>query len=187
MCVSLFVTSRTLVCQASLSIKLLRQEYWSGFSLPPSGDLPDPGIELGSPASPALAGGFFTTSTAWEAPSGLATSLISQCLPFSFRPEKGSRKLGTASVLCIYVYVYSADSRWFKMLSSSLKRLVLIDSPIIRTPEPGKFQKVPPFSLILRTLVLGLSPHGCHMRRWLPASELSTHTNIQPKKRVSFH
>ena len=29
--------------------------------VPPSGDLPDPGIELASSASPALAGGFFTT------------------------------------------------------------------------------------------------------------------------------
>ena len=34
-----------------------RQEYWSG--LP--GDLPDPGVEPTSLASPALAGGFFTT------------------------------------------------------------------------------------------------------------------------------
>ena len=38
-----------------------RQEYWSGLPLPPSGDLPDPGIEPKSPASPAVAGGFFTT------------------------------------------------------------------------------------------------------------------------------
>ena len=30
--------------------------------------LPDPGIELVSFGSPALAGGFFTTSTTWEAP-----------------------------------------------------------------------------------------------------------------------
>ena len=31
------------------------------------GDLPDPGIEATSLASPALAGGFFTTSATWEA------------------------------------------------------------------------------------------------------------------------
>ena len=37
---------------------LPRQEYWSGLPFPTPGDLPDPGIEL---ASPALAGGFFTT------------------------------------------------------------------------------------------------------------------------------
>ena len=27
-----------------------KQEYWSGWPLPPPGDLPDPGIEPGSPA-----------------------------------------------------------------------------------------------------------------------------------------
>ena len=32
---------------------------------PSPGDLPDPGIK---PTSPALAGGFFTTSVTWEAP-----------------------------------------------------------------------------------------------------------------------
>ena len=35
-----------------------KQEYRSGLPFPSSGDLPDPGIE---PGSPALAGGFFTT------------------------------------------------------------------------------------------------------------------------------
>ena len=38
-----------------------KKEYWSGLPFPPPGDLPDPGIEPESPASPALAGGFFTT------------------------------------------------------------------------------------------------------------------------------
>jgi len=45
-----------------------RQEYWSGLPCPPPGDLPDPGIEPASLMSGALAGGFFTTSTIWEAP-----------------------------------------------------------------------------------------------------------------------
>ena len=36
-------------------MELSRQEYWSGLSFPPPGDLPDPGIK---PASPALVGGF---------------------------------------------------------------------------------------------------------------------------------
>ena len=47
-----------------------RQEYWSGLPFPPPGELPDPGIELASLMSPALAGGFFTTSTTWEALAG---------------------------------------------------------------------------------------------------------------------
>ena len=45
-----------------------RQEYWSGLPCPPPGDLLYPGIESASLTSPALAGGFFTTSATWEAP-----------------------------------------------------------------------------------------------------------------------
>ena len=48
--VRLFVTPWTVACQASLSMGFSRQEYWSGLPLPPPGDLPDPGIEPGSPA-----------------------------------------------------------------------------------------------------------------------------------------
>ena len=45
-----------------------RQEYWSGLPCLPTGDLPDCGIEPWSLMSPALAGGFFfTTSATWEA------------------------------------------------------------------------------------------------------------------------
>ena len=33
-----------------LSMKFSRQEYWSGWPFPSPGDLPDPGIEPGSPA-----------------------------------------------------------------------------------------------------------------------------------------
>ena len=36
-------------------------------AMPSPGDPPDPGIEHGSPASPALAGKFFATVTTWEA------------------------------------------------------------------------------------------------------------------------
>ena len=32
------------------SMAFPRQEYWSGLPCPPPGDLPDPGIKLGSPA-----------------------------------------------------------------------------------------------------------------------------------------
>ena len=46
-----------------------RQEYWSGLPCPPPGDLPNPGIKPTSPAAPAWAGVFFTTSATWEAHS----------------------------------------------------------------------------------------------------------------------
>ena len=42
-----------------------RQEYWSRFPCPTPGDLPDPGIELESPAPPALIGIFFTHCTTY--------------------------------------------------------------------------------------------------------------------------
>ena len=48
-------------CQAPLSMEFSRQEYWSGLPFHSPGDLPNPGIEPGSPGSPALAGRFFPT------------------------------------------------------------------------------------------------------------------------------
>ena len=39
----------TEACQAPLSMGFSRQEYWSGLPFPSPGDLPDPGIEPGSP------------------------------------------------------------------------------------------------------------------------------------------
>ena len=62
-CVQLLATLWTVACQAPLSKGFSRQECWSGLPCLPPGDLPDPEIELVSPLSPALAVGFFTTST----------------------------------------------------------------------------------------------------------------------------
>ena len=47
-------TLGTVACQAPLSMGFFRQEYRSGLSFPPPGDLPDPGIKPASPASPAM-------------------------------------------------------------------------------------------------------------------------------------
>ena len=66
-CVQLFATVWTIAPQAPLSVGSSRQEYWSGLSCPPPGDLIDPGIEPSSLTSPVLAGDFFTTSATWEA------------------------------------------------------------------------------------------------------------------------
>ena len=62
--------------QALLSMGFSRQEYWSGLPFPSPGDLPNPGNQPMSLMSPALAGGFFTTSTTWEAPSTYAIFLF---------------------------------------------------------------------------------------------------------------
>ena len=47
---SLFATPWTVAHQAPLSMGFSRQEHWSGWPFPSPGDLPDPGIEPGSPA-----------------------------------------------------------------------------------------------------------------------------------------
>ena len=57
----------TIAHQVPLTLGFSRKEYWSGLPFPSPGDLPDPGIELASLATPPLAGGFFTTSATWEA------------------------------------------------------------------------------------------------------------------------
>ena len=65
-----------------------KQEHWNRLPFPSSGDLPDPGIEPASLVSPALAGGFFTSSTpistsqkhSQDFPGGPVTmTLSSQC------------------------------------------------------------------------------------------------------------
>ena len=61
-CVQLFETLWTVAHESPLSMGFSRQEYWSGLLFPSSGNLPDPGIKPTSFASPALAGGLFTTS-----------------------------------------------------------------------------------------------------------------------------
>ena len=63
----LFATLWTVALQTPLFMGFPRQEYWSGLSFPSPGDLPDPGIEPASLTFPALTGGFFTTSSTWEA------------------------------------------------------------------------------------------------------------------------
>ena len=54
--VPFFATPWTVACQSPLSMGFSRDEYWSGLSFPPPRDLPDPGVEPESLASPALAG-----------------------------------------------------------------------------------------------------------------------------------
>ena len=87
-CARLFVAPWTVAHQASLFMELSRQEYWGGLPFPTPGDLPNPGIEPTSPASPALAGRFFLYHCAiWEALLFPVQSLT-----------RGHRLLGTSSL-----------------------------------------------------------------------------------------
>ena len=46
----LFASPWTVACQAPLSIRFSRQEYWRGLPFPSTGALPDPGIQATVPA-----------------------------------------------------------------------------------------------------------------------------------------
>ena len=63
----LFSTLWTVACQASLSMGILRKEYWSGLPCPTPKHLSDSGTEPVSLTSLVLTGEFFTTSTTKEA------------------------------------------------------------------------------------------------------------------------
>ena len=49
-CVRLFATPWTITYHTPPSMGFSRQEYWSGLPFPSPEDLPNPGIEPGSPA-----------------------------------------------------------------------------------------------------------------------------------------
>ena len=60
--VQFFATVWTVACQAPLFMGFCKQEFWRGLLCLPPGYIPYPGIEPTSRMSPALVGGFFTTS-----------------------------------------------------------------------------------------------------------------------------
>ena len=62
-CVQLFATPWTIISQAPLPMRFSQARIFEWVAMPSSRDLSDTGIKLASPAFPALAHGFFTTST----------------------------------------------------------------------------------------------------------------------------
>ena len=69
-------TPWTAAHQAPLSMRFPRQEYWSGLPFPSPGNLPNPGIK---PASPAMAGGLFTTE-----PPGKPSEILNEVKWYTF-------------------------------------------------------------------------------------------------------
>ena len=87
--------------QAPLSMGFSWQEYWSELPCPPPGDLPNPGIELVSLTSPALAGEFFTTSVIWE------THSLSLDFPISSHPITSTPAFPSCSMLFFkYLFLF---------------------------------------------------------------------------------
>ena len=82
--VRLFETPWTVAHQAPLSMGFPRQEYWSGLPFPSPGYLPNLGIKPASPASPALAGRFFTTELPGKPSLGYSLSRLPEKSSFHF-------------------------------------------------------------------------------------------------------
>ena len=59
-CVQLFATPQTVTYQVPMSMRFPRQKYQSELPFPARGDLPDPGIELTTVASPQWRADSFT-------------------------------------------------------------------------------------------------------------------------------
>ena len=95
--------------QALLFIEFSRQECWSGLAFPFPGNLPDPGIELGSPA---LRAEVWPKRLLWSQESSEQSPALTACpfplkFPPSFPPSllqkslPDSMKCGNYSLLCM--------------------------------------------------------------------------------------
>ena len=109
-------TSRTVACQAPLSMGFSRQEYWNGLPFPSPGDLPNSGIK---PGSPALQAG----------------SLPTELQKLDHFPEEGRRKPRAKTSKCSLHWV----SKGRKQCCVCRTRLV----PRIRAMQNNKIHLAP--------------------------------------------
>ena len=107
-----YVTPWTVALQAPLFMGFSRQEYWSELPCPPSGDLPNPGIEPGSFSSPALTVGFFTTSTTWE------VLYVAYIFAISMNRNRTSCELRNSFTNSYYKHLFSI--KFYSVLSTFL-------------------------------------------------------------------
>ena len=116
-CATLWAVAR----QAPLSVGFSRQEHWSGLPWLPPGDLSDPGIKPVSFMSAALAGRFFPTSAAWEAPY-IHLSFGSQAVSSSLRPHGLQHTRLPSPSLSLWVCSNSCplSQWWHPTISSSV-------------------------------------------------------------------
>ena len=122
----------TVAHQAPLSMGFSRQEYWNGWPFPSLGDFPNPGINLASLRSPALAGGFFTTSATWVGSTAAAKSLQScptLCDPID-GSQPGSPVPGILQARTLEWVAISFSNAWkWKVKVKSLSRAWFLATP----------------------------------------------------------
>ena len=115
--VQLLVTPWTVACQSPLSMGFPRQEYWSGLPFPPLRHLVNPGIE---PASPALAGRYFTTEPC-EKPVGRGSVMVYISCTVSFLLKIDKRQSSCLPLVQHKPFMTFCPQpwaqRWFKLCS----------------------------------------------------------------------
>ena len=102
-----FATPWTVALQTPLSLGFSRQEYCSGLPFPPPGDLPDPGMEPMSLASPALSDGVFTTSTTWEVPG----SMLAECYTYILSSQAEVLKIARAFLAAVITGCFKREKQ----------------------------------------------------------------------------
>ena len=105
--VQLFETLWTVACQAPLSMRFSRQEYWSGLPCAPPEDLPDPGIKPVSYIS-CIAGRLYPLSD-------LGRQNMAYAQPITSSYDQKSRDMMTAGGYTYYSLHDSSSmkTRWF--------------------------------------------------------------------------
>ena len=130
------VTLWTVAYQAPLSMGFPRQEYWSRLSVPSPGDLPDPGIE---PGSPGLQENSLPSKTPGKPQALQALSLI-EILPSGdgwdieqMRPNKGRSQLLDLSISFSHTY-----STWPQLVAASWGSCGPISGSLYLQKAPAK-------------------------------------------------
>ena len=144
----------------------------SGLLCPPPGDLSNPGIKSTSLQSPALAGGFFTTSVTWEAhlfPAAASKSLqlcLTLCDPIN-GSSPGSAIPGILQARTLEWVAISFSNAWkWKVKVKSLSRV----QPLV-TPWTAAHQAPPPMGFSRQEYWSGLPLPS-------PTSSLGSSKNI---------
>ena len=129
---------QTVACQAPLSMGFSRQEYWSVLPFPSPGDLPDPGIEPGSPALqaddlPTELFNFMTADTIFS-DFGAPKNKVCHCFPI-YLPQSDGTGCHDLSFLNVELKPTSSLSSFTfikRLFSSLLSAIRVVSSAYLR-------------------------------------------------------
>ena len=100
-----FASPWTVACQTPLFMEFSRQKYWSGLPCPSPGDLPNLGIEPGSPALQAdslSSGKGLKAPSLWQISEPHKSALCPPCESSKILEEKGKSKISKATLAAVF-------------------------------------------------------------------------------------